>query len=643
MKMFYCKITNKMFTTYLRQFALVWLFFDLSTIHCQLFSMDQSKILRIYGDILPKKNPSYDNTSIVPTTERLHVKHFSNSKINNYLSNIHKNQWFEQTRVQSEAIPKTISDVNSLFNQNQNSEWVPNENNFQSNWDGNHQNSENNFRNSERPFRNQDSGWSLSNEGQNDDGFFSSTTETPEIHVNHRKKNKKRQDSSYYNVDVDYAASNKEITDWSTPANNFVTPPKETRQQYSTIYKQHKTKSNEGKDVRNIYDDWSTPRSMSAYSEWLTTPQPYTTPDTSQNWETASNNNWTPSNYDTRWNAGKTTKKPAAVPLSTSGPDLEEFITRQENRIKKYSSLYTGINSYGVPSQDVYSKPRDYRQTPISTNNYNPTILKDQFDIPPNIQSYDPYSEYQDVSSSTSYYPYSPSDNFIPSTTENPYFDNKFQSKSKPPRNVPSHTTVKFNNNYANNNYDQGNRQGFGEPETVIENKYQTTLKKHFDNTINLYESQSKRTKFNPQQNGGAKYNVELPSSNIKFEVPASDPSPKIVIQNYHFTTDHPQNGYSEVYNQQNVPTTQQPHFHVDSVSQYSQDDLQLPANYDYTPKRGHDVTFTTESSVPIVEIGGFSKSPPGPNFYEGNYTLNPPPVTYEIPHLKKIGKPNIS
>lgn len=622
MKMFYCKITNKMFTTYIRQCALIWVIINFGTIHSQLFSMDQSKILRIYGDILPK-GPSiaFGNGTIVPTTEKLHVKHYSNSKINNYLSNIHKNDWFEKNREESDVTPKTISEVNSLFNQNQNSDWAPTENSFLPSWDGGQK-----YENSREPPGNKESGWSVLSD---ENGYYPSTSESPVIQVN-PNRNKKRQDNSYYNKD---SASQQDITDWSTQANNFVTPPKEPKQQYSTIYKQHKTKSNEGKN-KNIYDDWSTPRSMSAFSEWLTTPQPYTTPAAKPNWVSESSNSWSPSNYNSKRVASKPSKKPAAELLSTSGPDLDEFIARQENRYKKYNSLYSGVNSYGDPSQDILNKPRDYRESPNSVSNYNPGILKDQFDIPPNIQSFDPYSEYQDFSSSTSYYPYSSTGNFVSSTPKNPLFDNNYQSNFRP--NIPNlSNNVNSNNRFPNNFNDQGNRHGFGEPETVIENKFQTTLKKHFDNTLNLYESQSKRTKFNPQQ-PGSKYNLQLPSSNIKFEVTSTESPPKIVIQNYHITTDHPQNGFSEVYNQQNVPTSQRPNFQGDSVPQFSQNDIQLPGNYDYTPNKGHDVTFTTESSVPIVEIGGYSKSPP--SHYEGNYTLNPPPVIYEIPHLQKTG-----
>lgn len=626
--MFYCKVTNKMFTTYIRQCALIWVLMCIGTIRSQLFSMDQSKILRIYGDILPK-SPSiaFDNGTIVPTTEKLHVKHYSNSKINSYLSNIHKNQWFERNREEQDVTPKIISDVNNLFNQNQNGDWSPTESSFQPSWDGN-QKYENNYQNSREPSRNKDSSWSVLND---ESDSFSSTPESPVVSIK-ENRNKKRDDSNHYNQDTDYSSSKQDITDWSTQSNNFVTAPKEPKQQYSTIYKQHKTKSNQGNSVRNAHDDWSTPRSMSDFSQWLTTPQPYTEPAAKPTWVSESSNSWSPSNFDSKRVTTRPTKKPAAESLSTSGPDLEEFIARQENRYKKYNSLYSGVNSYGNPaSQDILNKPRDYRQTPNSITNFNPNILKEQFDIPPNIQSFDPYSEYQDFSSSTSYYPYPSTDNVISSTTHNPLLQNNYQSNFRP--NVPNNN---FNSRF--NNFNQGNRQGFGEPDTVIENKYQTTLKKHFDNTIDLYESQNKRTKFNPQQ-PGSKYNFELPSSNIKFEVTSTESPPNIIIQNYHITTDHPQNGFSEVFNQHIVPTSERPH-QVDNVPQFSQNDIQLPVNYDYTPKKGHDVTFTTESSVadvPIVEIGGYSKSPP--SYYEGNYMPSPPPVYYEIPHLQKTGE----
>ncbi|XP_008482727.1 GATA zinc finger domain-containing protein 14-like [Diaphorina citri] len=451
--------------------------------------MDQSKILRIYGDILPKK--SYDNGTIVPTTEKLHVKHYSNSKINNYLYKIQKNEWFERNR--EEVTPKTISEVNNLFNQNnQNGDWAPTEANLHPHWGTN--------TDQERPSHGQDTGWNAPDDS--DDSFYSSTTESPRVRVNHHK-NKKRQDSSYYNTE-DNGQTNKKSSDWSSQVNNFVTTPQEPRPQYSTIkYKQHKTKyenlAHEGKNnVKNIFDDWSTPRSMSAYSEWLTTPETYTTPNSKPNWVSSEpSNNWSPAHQESNW-VTITTPKPAAEHLSTSGPDLDEFIARQENRYKKYNSLYSGVNSYGDLSQDILTQPRDYRQTPNSNSNYNPNILKDQFDIPPNIQSYDPYSEYQDYSSSTSFNPYSSTDNFVSSTTKRPSFkennhnNNNFQTIYRPQG--PSLNNVNFENNnrFIRNNFNEQNKRpsDFGEPETVIENKYQTTLKKHFDNTINLYESQ---------------------------------------------------------------------------------------------------------------------------------------------------------
>ncbi|KAI5727829.1 hypothetical protein M8J77_007365 [Diaphorina citri] len=604
--------------------------------------MDQSKILRIYGDILPKK--SYDNGTIVPTTEKLHVKHYSNSKINNYLYKIQKNEWFERNR--EEVTPKTISEVNNLFNQNnQNGDWAPTEANLHPHWGTN--------TDQERPSHGQDTGWNAPDDS--DDSFYSSTTESPRVRVNHHK-NKKRQDSSYYNTE-DNGQTNKKSSDWSSQVNNFVTTPQEPRPQYSTIkYKQHKTKyenlAHEGKNnVKNIFDDWSTPRSMSAYSEWLTTPETYTTPNSKPNWVSSEpSNNWSPAHQESNW-VTITTPKPAAEHLSTSGPDLDEFIARQENRYKKYNSLYSGVNSYGDLSQDILTQPRDYRQTPNRNSNYNPNILKDQFDIPPNIQSYDPYSEYQDYSSSTSFNPYSSTDNFVSSTTKRPSFkennynnnnnnNNNFQTIYRPQGPSLSNVNFENNNRFIRNNFNEQNKRpsDFGEPETVIENKYQTTLKKHFDNTINLYESQIKQTKYRPQQNEGHnKINFELPDSKIKFEVTATETTPRIIIENYHLTTEHSRNGFSEVYNQKVTPTSQSPKFQRDTASQFSPNDIQLPGNYDYTPKKGHDVTFTTETA-PIIEIGGgYSKSPP--SFYEGNHSLTPPAITYEIPHLQKTEK----
>lgn len=603
------------------------------TMNCQLFTMDQSKILRIYGDILPKKSSApVDNRTV---TEKLHVKHYSNSKINSYLNTIHKNQWFEQNRV--EHTPKTILEVNGLLNKNQDGEWVPPTEGFVPHWGGNNQDTEV-----------QDPGWSVShgNSPQNSDGYYSQTEESPSFPVVVVKKNtKKRHDGSYYNEDTDYSASNNEPTDWSTPTNNFVTVPrKESRPQYSTIYKQHKTKydnlSNEGKgNMKTMFNDWSTPRSMSAYSEWLTTPQSYTTPSPSQPSPSQPSNNWLP-NKESNW----VTAKPTHQPLSTSGPDLDEFIARQENRYNKYNNLYSGVNSYGDPSQDIFTKPRDYRQTVNNNNNnYNPTILKDQFDIPPNLQSYDPYSEYQDYSTSTASYPNFPRKNIVSSTTKRSPFET-YQTTVRPytPNSI-NNDNYDGNNRYANNNYHNTQyRPDFAEPDVVIGNKYQNTLKKHFDNTINLYESQAERDYASRQRNkGAAKINFEIPNANIKFEVSSTERPPMIIIENYHTNTEHPQHGFSEVYNKKTAPpVSQNPNNQLDSVPQYTQNDLQLPANYDYTPKKPNSpnsvtgATFTSPS-IPIVEIGGGY----GMSYFEGNNTLSYPAISYEIPHLKKFGK----
>ncbi|KAL1453295.1 hypothetical protein WDU94_007448 [Cyamophila willieti] len=611
------------------------LLLDLATVHCQLFTMDQSKILRIYGDILPKKNTPtpVDNKTV---TEKLHVKHYSNSKINTYLNNIHKNELFDQNYIVS--TPKTISEVNGLLNSKQNTDWAPTEPNFQpNNWgDANYEVG--------NQFNSQNNDWSASN-GQNEEEYYSSTAgsandRTPSDHQNHRKSTQKRQGSNHYDSEHDGSAAERKYSDWSTPVNNFVTPP-----QYSTIYKQHKTKSQDDKSgMKNVYDDWSTPRSMSAYSEWLTTPQPHTTPPSKQS------NSWSP-HQDSNWVTIKPTK-PTAEHLSTSGPDLDEFISRQENRYKKHNSLYSGVNSYGTPSQDILSPTRDYRQT---VNSYNPTILKDQFDIPANIHAFDPYSEYQDYSSSTSRYP-STTDHSLPSTTRVPsYADDSFQSNFRPAGpNFNNNFNHDANNRFVTNNFNtnQKNYGGFGEPEVVIENKYQTSLKKHFDNTINLYEGQSKHIP--PKRNVGANSNInlELPNSNIKFEVSSTEQPPRIVIENYHLTTEHPQDGYSEVYNRKIVPTvsqnSQKPKFQRDNIPQYSQNNINLPGSYDYSPEGHYDVTpglSFTSTSVPVVSIGGGFNQGASSSYFDGNVTPSPPSISYEIPHLKTTEhkKPHIN